>query len=106
MLICLLVLTNLLDGYLYQYNRNLSNDPYDDEDINKVPIKLCPYNQDLRVSFGTYTHPEATGYFIVKDNIDIRIGDVVEFNGEKHSVLEVKDNWIFNKIVNITILVK
>ena len=99
MLICLLVLTNLLDGYLYQYNRNLSNDPYDDEDINKVPIKLCPYNQDLRVSF-------ATGYFIVKGNIDIRIGDVIEFNGEKHSGLEVKDNWIFNKIVNITILVK
>ena len=33
-------------------------------------------------------------------------GDEVEFRGERHTVLEIKDNWIFNKIVNITILVK
>lgn len=101
-----MVLTNLMSGYLYQYNRNNDNNPYDDEDIIKIPIKLCPYNQDIKVSFGTYSHPEATGYFIVKGNVDIKQGDEVEFRGERHTVLEIKDNWIFNKIVNITILVK
>jgi len=101
-----MVLTNLMDGKLYQYNRNSDTSPYDDEDITEVPIKLCPYNQDLKVAFGVYSHPEATGYFIVKGNVDIRQGDEIEFKGERHSVLEIKDNWIFNKIVNITILVK
>jgi hypothetical protein len=95
-----------MKGYLYQYNRNQDNNPYDDEDIKKIPIKLCPYNQDIKVSFGVYSHPEATGYFIVKGNIDIKQGDEIEFRGERHTVLEVKDNWIFNKIVNITILIK
>ena len=45
-------------------------------------------------------------YFIVKGNVDIKQGDEVEFKGERHTVLEVKDNWIFNKVVNITILVR
>lgn len=106
MLICLLVLTNLLDGTLYQYNRNVDDNPYDDEDIIEIPIKLCPYNQDTKVSFGVYSTSEATGYFIVKGNVDIKQGDEIEFNGERHSVLEIKDNWIFNKIVNITVLLK
>ena len=100
-----MVLTNLMDGFLYQYNRE-SDDVYDDNVESIIPIKLCPYNQDLKVNFGVYTNPEATGYFIVKGNVDVRIGDVVEFRGERHTVLEIKDNWIFNKIVNITILIK
>lgn len=100
-----MVLTNLMDAILYQHNRT-SDNVYDDMDIIEVDIKICPYNQDLKVNFGTYTNPEATGYFIVKGNVDVRIGDEVEFNGERHTVLEVKDNWIFNKIVNITILIK
>lgn len=101
-----MVLTNFMKGFLYQYNRNNDNNLYDDEDIKKIPIKLCPYNQDNKVKFGVYTYPEATGYFIVKGDVDIKQGDEVEFRGDRHTVLEVKDNWIFNKIVNITILVK
>lgn len=101
-----MILTNLLPAKLYQYNRNVDNNPYDDEDITEINIKICPYNEDLKERLGVYTHPEATGYFIVKGNVDIQIGDVVEFRGEKHTVLEVKDNWIWNKIENITIAVK
>lgn len=100
-----MVLTNLMKATLYQYNRK-TDDVYDDNIDRVIPIKICPYNQDLKVNFGTYSYPEATGYYIVKGNVDIRIGDEVEFRGERHTVLEVKDNWIFNKIVNITILVK
>ena len=101
-----MVLTNLMKGFLYQYNRNSYNNPYDDEDIQKIPIKLCPYNQDIKVKFGVYSYSEALGYFIVKGNVDIRQGDEIEFRGERHTVLEVKDNWIFNKVVNITVLLK
>ena len=100
-----MVLTNLMDATLYQYNRT-SDDVYDDVDITEVDIKICPYSQDIKVNFGTYSYPEATGYYIIKGNVDVKIGDEVEFRGERHTVLEVKDNWIFNKIVNITILVK
>lgn len=90
---------------LYQYNRN-TDDVYDDVVEKVTNIKICPYNQDTKISFGTYTYPESTGYYIVKGNIDIKIGDEIEFMGERHTVLEVKDNWIFNKIVNITVLLK
>lgn len=101
-----MILTNLMKAKLYQYNRNESKNPYDDEDIKTIDIKICPYNVDNKVKFGIYSHPEATGYYIVKGNIDIKKGDQIEFNGEKHTILEIKDNWIWNKIVNITIAVK
>lgn len=100
-----MVLTNLMKAKLYQYNRN-TDDVYDDVVEKVTNIKICPYNQDTKINFGTYTYPEATGYYIVKGNIDIKIGDEIEFMGERHTVLEVKDNWIFNKIVNITVLLK
>ena len=31
---------------LYQYNRNNVSNPYDDQDIKTVQIKVCPYNVD------------------------------------------------------------
>ena len=95
-----------MDAKLYQYNRNVDNNPYDDEDITEVDIKVCPYNVDVKVKFGIYTNQEDTGYYIVKGNVDIKEGDQIEFNGERHTIMEVKDNWIWNKIANITILVK
>lgn len=101
-----MILSNFIKAKLYQYNRGTNNSYYDDEDINIIDIKLCPYSSDSKVAFGTYTHPEATGYYIVKANIDIRKGDQIEFNGEKHTILEIKDNWIWNKVVNLTIVVK
>lgn len=101
-----MILTNLLPATLYQYNRNNEKNPYDDEDIQTINIKVCPYNVDTLDRMGVYTHPEATGYFIVKGNVDIQTGDQIKFRGEKHTILEVKDNWIWNKVENITIIVK
>ncbi len=101
-----MVLTNLMKATLYQYNRKDDNNPYDDENVREKKVRVCPYNVDLKQSFGIYSHPEATGYYIVKDCTDIRIGDQLEFGGQRFTILEVKDNWIWNKIANITILVK
>lgn len=100
-----MILTNLIKAKLYQYNRNTSG-VYDDEDIQVIDIQVCPYNVDTRVRFGVYSNQEDTGYYIVKGNVDIKEGDQIEFRGERHTVMEVKDNWIWNKVVNITILIK
>lgn len=100
-----MVLTNFMKATLYQYNRKTDN-VYDDTVDKVIPIKICPYNQKLKERFSLYTDSEATGYYIVKGNVDIKEGDEVEFRGERHTILEVNDNWIFNKIVNITIVVK
>ena len=100
-----MILTNLMDAKLYQYNRGIVG-VYDDEDIKEVKVKICPYNADTSIKFGIYTDQEDTGYYIVKGNVDIREGDQIEFRGERHTIMKVKDNWIFNKIVNMTILIK
>ena len=45
-----------MNGYLYQYNRNNDNNPYDDEDIKKeYLLNYVPYNQDIKVSL-VYIH--------------------------------------------------
>ena len=59
-----MVLTNLMKATLYQYNRNNSDNPYDDEDIQIKNIKVCPYNVDMKERFGIYSHPEAKGFYI------------------------------------------
>lgn len=101
-----MVLTNLMKANLYQYNRVDDESPYDDMNYRIKKVKVCPYNVDMKQKFGIYSHPEATGMYIVKGCTDIRIGDQIEFYGQKFTILEVKDNWIWNKIANITILVK
>ena len=78
----------------------------DDQDKTEVTIKVCPYNVDQAIRFGIYTIPEATGYFIVKPNVDIREGDQIRFNNVLYSVLKVQDNWLWNKKANIGIAVK
>ena len=98
-------ITNAMKGTLTKYNRGTSG-VYDDEDKKEVPIQLCPYNQDIRVVFGTYTIPEAEGYYIVKSNVDVKEGDQITFMGKTYTVIKVKDNWIWNKIVNYTVAVK
>ena len=90
---------------LIQNNRSTSS-IYDDQDKTEVSIKVCPYNIDQAVKFGVYTIPEAKGYFIVKAGIDVREGDEIVFNGRTYSVLQVNDNWIWNKIANIGLIVK
>lgn len=96
---------NGMKATLVQHNRNESS-VYDDQDKREISIKVCPYNVDQAVRFGVYTTPEAKGYFIVKSKVDVREGDEVILKDRKYVVLEVQDNWIWNKIANIGLLVK
>lgn len=91
---------------LVQCNRNNEENIYDDQDTKELDIVVCPYNVDQAVRFGIYTIPEATGYFIIKSKVDVREGDQLIFNNEKYTILKVQDNWIWNKIANISIAVK
>ena len=92
---------------LVQFNRtNDDENIYDDQDTKELDIVVCPYNVDQAVRFGIYTVPEATGYFIIKSKVDVREGDQIIFNNEKYTILKVQDNWIWNKIANISIAVK
>lgn len=90
---------------LIQYNRN-SSGVYDDEDKQTTTCIICPYNQDISIVFGTYTIPEATGYFIVKRATNLKEGDQIVFGGKTYTILKVKDNWIWNKIESYTVAVK
>jgi len=99
-------LLNPKKAQLIRKNRN-TDFVYDDEDYEK-PIKLdvIPYNVDQAIRYGIYTVPEATGYFIVRSKADIREGDQIIFNDRQYSVLKVIDNWVFNKIESIEVIVK
>lgn len=96
---------NGIPAVLIQNNRNES-EYYDDQDKQQVNIKVCPYNVDMKVNFGTYTVPEASGYFIVKANTPVKEGDQLQIDGKTFSILKVQDNWIWNKVANIIIAVK
>lgn len=91
-------LTNGFAAKLVQYNRNGKSLAYDDEDIQKINIKLIPYNVDDTVNFGTYTVPEATGSFMIRRNVDIKEGDQIEYNNRTYTVLKVAEKWIYNRI--------
>lgn len=91
---------------LIQYNRNDDDNIYDDQDTQEIDIVVCPYNVDQAERFGIYTVPEATGYFIVKSKVNVREGDQIIFNNNEYTVLKVQDNWIWNKLANISIAVK
>lgn len=98
----------LMNGFtaqLIQYNRN-SSQYYDDEDKQTISIKVIPYNADDAIRFGIYTVPEATGYFIVKRDTNIKEGDQIVFRNKTYTVLKVSDNWIFNRVESLEIAVK
>ena len=97
--------TNGMVATLIQNNRGTSS-IYDDQDKTEISIKVCPYNVDQAIRFGIYTVPEATGYFIVKRGTDIKEGDQILFQEKMYSVLKVKDNWLWNKLANISVAVK
>lgn len=107
-------ITNAMRGTLIKRNRPIipigtepiTSPVYDDEIIQEVPIKLCPYNQDIRVAFGVYSIPEAEGYYIVKSNVDVKEGDQITFMDKTYTILKVKDNWIWNRIENYTVAVR
>jgi hypothetical protein len=98
-------LVNGMKATLIKYNREETG-VYDDEYTSTEDIVICPYNQDVRVAFGVYTIPEAEGYYIVKRATDIKEGDQIIFQDKTYTVIKVKDNWIWNKIVNYTVAVK
>lgn len=98
---------NGFEATLVQNNRDTSDNAYyDDQDKTEITIKVCPYNADARINFGEYTTAEATGYFIVKANTDVKIGDELIIEGHTFSILDVKDEWVWNKIANIILAVK
>lgn len=101
-------LVNGMNATLIQYNRTKSkaNDIYDDEDTKTTNIVLCPYNSDMSINFGKYTVPDATGYFIVKRATDVKEGDQIEYEGHTYTILDVRDNWIWNRIESYTVAVK
>ena len=96
---------NGMRATLIQNNRGESS-VYDDQDKKEISIKVCPYNVDQDVRFGMYTVPEATGYYILKNCVDVKEGDQLIFNNRIYSILRVKDNWVWNKIANFTVAVK
>ena len=96
---------NGMKAVLIQNNRNESS-YYDDQDKQEVNIKVCPYNVDETVKFGTYTVPEATGYFIVKGNTPVREGDQLRIADRTFSIIKCQDDWIWNKVANIILAVK
>lgn len=99
-------LTNGIKATLIQFNRNNVDSIYDDEDRKTMTIKVCPYNVDNAINFGTYTTPEATGYFITKRQYDVQEGDQLEFMNKTYTILRVMDGWQFNRIENYVLAVK
>ena len=97
-------ITKPVQATLIKYNRGTEG-YYDDQDKTETTIRIVPYNDGLNIRFGTYTVPEATGYFIV-DNIDIQIGDQITFEDMTFTILKVDDRWQFNKITNKVVAVK
>lgn len=106
-------LINGMKAILRQYNREEINQVFDDQNYKEVTIKCCPYDVDNGIQFSEYTIPEASGYYQIPSWVDVRSGDQIKFLGkfgkednEFHTILEVRDEWIFNRIENYIIAVK
>ena len=97
---------NGMSAKLIQFNRTDSDSIYDDKNMQEVDIVVCPFNVDMAERVGIYTIPKAKGYFIIKNNVDVREGDQIQFKGDTFTIIQVNDNWIWNKLANINIAVK
>lgn len=98
---------NGMPAVLIQNNRtSTSDDYYDDQNKQEVNIIVCPYNADASVKFGTDTIAQAKGYFIVKGDTPVKEGDQIRVGDKTFSIIDLKDNWIWNKVANITLAVK
>lgn len=98
---------NGIPAVLIQNNRtSTSDDYYDDQNKQEVNIIVCPYNADVSVKFGTDTIAQAKGYFIVKGDTPVKEGDQIRIGDKTFSIIDLKDNWIWNKVANITLAVK
>ena len=99
----------LVNGHkakLIQFNRNGKSLAYDDEDKQSIEIKIIPYNVDDSINFSTYSVPEATGYFMIRRNIDVKEGDQIEYNNRIYTILKVAEKWIYNRIEYQMVFVK
>ena len=99
-------LVNGLKATLRQYNRVDDDNVFDDVNYQNIKIKICPYNIDNKVNFGKYTHPEATGYFQCPRWVDVQEGDQIIFNNKTYTILQVNEEWIFNRVENKVLAVK
>lgn len=98
---------NGMPAVLIQNNKtSTSDDYYDDQNKQEVNIVVCPYNADVSVKFGTDTIAQAKGYFIVKGDTPVKEGDQIRVGDKTFSIIDLKDNWIWNKVANITLAVK
>lgn len=95
-----------ISATLIQRGRNSSDSIYTDGDTQTVSVRLCPYNVNQGISFGRDTIAQASGYFVVPRGTDIKEGDQLTFDNHTFSVLEVQDNWLFNRVENIRVAVK
>ena len=103
---------------LRQFNRTDNTNVFDDQNYQDIPIKCCPYDISQGLRFGIYTVPEAKGYYQVPRYIDVKEGDQIIFIGnynnddnpafenERHTILDVQDNWLFNRVENKILAVK
>ena len=111
-------LINGMKATLRQFNRpsddsQPNDNVYDDQNYKDIIIKCCPYDIAQGVAFGIYSHPEATGYYMVRRWVDVKEGDQIIFLGNRgiieervHTILEVKDEWLFNRVENKILAVK
>ena len=82
---------------LIKHNRNGRSLAYDDEDKTFENIEVIPYGVDDEVSFGTYTEPNAVGYFIIRRHVDIKEGDEIRWNTRTYSVTRIAEKWLYNR---------
>ena len=104
-------IVNGMKATLIRYNQNNDTNVYDDEPRVTKTIKCCPYDISQGIRFGIYSVPEAKGYYQVSRNLDVREGDQLIFLGKNtdnlvHTILNVQDNWIFNRVENKILAVK
>ena len=110
-------LINGQKAILRQFNRTDNNNAFDDQNYQEVTIKCCPYDISQGIRFGIYSVDEAKGYYQVPRYIDVKEGDQIIFIGrnqendpkyedEVHTILNVQDNWLFNRVENKILAVK
>lgn len=104
-------IVNGLKATLYQFNRTADDNPFDDQNYKTITIKCCPYDISQGIRYGIYTVAEAKGYYQVPRYVDVREGDQIVFTGKdgdqiKHTILNVQDNWLFNRVENKVLAIK
>lgn len=104
-------LVNGIKATLRQYNRSDNESVFDDTNYKEIKIKCCSYNADTKINFDIYSTREATGFYQVPRRVDVRVGDQIRLegkysDGEFHTIMNVRDEWIFNRVENKIIEVK